>query len=90
MRTGANVDLRRAIGARTSLVADAGYDEFGFEGPFGRDDKRWTFGIGLEHSLLPRLTVGLTYRYEDRESDLELFNYASNVVLLTFTLAPPD
>ncbi|WOJ94270.1 outer membrane beta-barrel protein [Congregibacter variabilis] len=90
VRTGFNVGLSRALGARTALVATAMYDRFEFEGDSGREDERTEFGLGLEYDLLPRVTAGLSYQYEERESGLALFNYTSNAVVISFRFAPPS
>ena len=83
------VDLTRSTSARSRLVADASFETLEFEGGLGRDDDRWSAGVGFEYDLTSRLSTRVEYRYEDRDSNFALFNFEANVIMLSFTLSPP-
>ena len=64
------------------LVADLGLgqDELCH---VGFDHDGLDFSLGVDYNLLRWLDIGAEYRYEERDSDLDIFDYTANVFMLT-------
>ena len=48
-----------------------------------RTDKRNTFKLGIKHSLRTWLNLKLAYKYQDKSSNIALFNFESNAIELS-------
>jgi len=89
-RQGANGYVRRylrggidhAITPRTLLTAHALYGNDKFEGAVNREDDRWFARIGVVHSLRRWLYARAEYRYEERDSNISLYDYKTNIFLI--------
>ena len=68
---------------RTRLKLNLDYSNDDFEGGFDREDDGLDFSLGLDYNLLRWLDIGAEYRYEERDSDLDIFDYTANVFMLT-------
>ena len=73
----------RDITELTRLKVDVRYMNEDFDDFANRDDDRWETGLGLEYSLVHWLDVGVAYRYQDRDSNVDIFDFTSNVIMLT-------
>ena len=78
-------DLDHAITARTLLSAKVLYGNDTFEGPLDRDDDRWYARLGVTHSLRRWLDVTAEYRYEERDSNIDIYDYDTNIFLIGAT-----
>ncbi|MFV0278426.1 MAG: outer membrane beta-barrel protein [Parahaliea sp.] len=85
VETGINIGVERAVTPRTRVAASTRYTQNEFNSFISRSDDEWRFEISVERSLLHWLDVGLIYRYEERQSNLELFDYSANVILGTIS-----
>ncbi len=75
-------DLDHAVTARTLLFAKVLYGNDTFEGPFDRDDDRWYAHLGITHSLRRWLDITTEYRYEERDSNIDIYDYDTNIFLV--------
>lgn len=76
-------DIRHAITPRTTLVGGLGYGRDEFEDALDREDTRWDARGGVKHSLLRWLEIGAEYRYMERDSTVDVFDFKSNIVMIT-------
>ena len=74
--------IDHAITARTLVSAHALYGNDTFEGPLDRKDDRWYLRLGVTHSLRRWLDIKVEYRYEERDSNLDLYDYDTNIFLI--------
>ena len=81
--TSAHIGMVRDITPRTRLKTDLRYVNEDFDEKPKREDTRWEYGLGIEYSLLHWLDIGAAYRFEDRDSDRDIFDFSSNVFLVT-------
>ena len=54
-----------------------------FDGTRNRDDDRKYFSLGVKYNLLRWLDIGAEYQFEERDSNLNAFDFTSNVFMLT-------
>ena len=80
--TTVHTDITHDITARTHLKMKLQYSNDDFKGVFDREDDGWDFSTGAEYNLLRWLDVGVEYRYEERDSSLDIFDYTANVFML--------
>jgi hypothetical protein len=73
----------RDITELTRLKVDVRYTNEDFDDFLNRDDDRWDTSLGLEYSLVDWLDVGLAYRSQDRDSNVDIFDFTSNIIVLT-------
>lgn len=69
----------------TRLVSGYTQDNDDIISSNNRKDIRKDFNFGLSYSLLSWVDVALNYRYLKRDSDIQLYEYKSNMVDLSFT-----
>ena len=50
-----------------------------------RDEHQWTLGASLSRALSAYLSVSLSWRYDNNDSSVEVFDYDRHVVGLKFT-----
>lgn len=77
------ITVVREITELTRLKANVRYTNEDFEDFANRDDDRWDAGVGLEYSLVHWLDVGLAYGFQDRDSNVDIFDFTSNMIMLT-------
>ncbi len=77
------INVRHAISPRSALVGGLGYGKADFDNVLDRQDNHWRALAGVKHSLLRWLEIGAEYRYEERDSTLELFDFKSNIFMIT-------
>ncbi|WP_279246135.1 outer membrane beta-barrel protein [Candidatus Litorirhabdus singularis] len=80
----------RDITDLTRFKVDFKFTNDEFENFANRKDKRWDAGVGLEYSLLNWLDVGVAYRVQNRESNVDIFDFRSNAIMLTATTRFPQ
>ena len=80
LRTSYGVSLSHSLTELLKIKADAGYgtDELVFSS--ARKDDRLAGQVALEYDVLRNLTVGLRYKYEERDSTDLLADYKANVI----------
>lgn len=79
------VDAEHEITARTKLKAKYTYDSDDIVTTRNRTDKRHNIVLGVEHSLLTWLNISLDYQFNERSSDLEIYEYKANIIGLSLT-----
>ena len=78
------VGLAHGITRRTLLNARIRYGNDDFEDSLDdREDDRWQLGLGVQYSLLRWLDVGAGYRFDERDSNVDIFDFKSNIFMLT-------
>ncbi|HEB96954.1 MAG TPA: hypothetical protein ENI96_11060 [Sedimenticola thiotaurini] len=77
--------IDHGITPRTLISAKVQYGTDTFEGPFDRKDNRWYLRLGVSHSLRRWLDVGAEYRFEQRDSSLDIYDFDANVFLVSAT-----
>ncbi len=77
--------LEYGITPRTLLITKVQYDNDDFENSLdrNREDDRWDLRLGMKYSLRRWLDLGAEYRFEDRDSTEDRFDFSSNVFMLT-------
>lgn len=80
-----SVDAKHEITPRTKLKAAYTYDNDDIVTVRNRTDKRHNLVLGLEHSLLTWLSIGLDYQFIERSSDLKIYEYKANIIGLSLT-----
>ena len=75
--------LEYGITPRTLLITKVRYDNDDFEDRLDREDDSWDLRLGMKYSLLRRLDLGAEYRFEDRDSTQDIFDFRSNIFMLT-------
>ena len=86
--TSYSIDLSHDIFVRTALTAKYIVDNDDIVSSINfsdRTDKRNKIQFGIKHNLRKWLDVSLNYKYQEKSSNLDIFNYDSNAVELTFT-----
>mgnify|MGYP003670806018 CR=1 FL=1 len=74
----------------TRLKLDLRFTNDEFEDFANRNDNRWDAGVGLEYGLLNWLDVGVSYRFQNRESSVDIFDFRGNTVMLTASTRFPQ
>ncbi len=74
--------IDHGITARTVLSVKALYGNDTFDGPLDREDDRWYLRLGVTHSLRRWLDVTAEYRYEERDSNIDLYDYDTSIFLV--------
>lgn len=80
-----SVDAEHEITPRTKLKAAYAYDNDDIVTVRNRTDKRHNIVLGVEHSLLTWLSIGLDYQFIERSSDFEIYEYQANIIGLSLT-----
>ncbi|WP_143314076.1 outer membrane beta-barrel protein [Colwellia sp. UCD-KL20] len=86
LSTSYSVDVSHEITARTSLTGQyvIDNDDIVFSsGSADRTDKRNTIKVGIKHSLRKWLNINLAYKYQDKSSTSEIYNFESNTISLS-------
>lgn len=80
LRTTYGVSLNHELTELVKIKANTGYgtDELVFS--TARKDDRLAAAIAVEYSILRNLTLGLSYKYEERKSNNLLANYKANTI----------
>ncbi|WP_197411256.1 outer membrane beta-barrel protein [Colwellia sp. TT2012] len=73
------------ITPRTKLKASYTVDSDDIVSIRSRTDKRHKLVLGVEHSLLTWLNIGIDYQFIERNSDLEIYNYKTTSIGLSLT-----
>lgn len=88
--TGVNLTGVRELTERMDLTLTLGYEHDGFSTPAGatantppRSDTIKNAAIGLNYRAVKWLGVGLQYVFEDRNSNVNVFNYQANTVMVS-------
>lgn len=82
-----SVSIIHKLLARTSLNAKLAIDDDDIvfsASNSNRNDKRNVVELGIKHSLKKWLNVELQYKYQEKSSNIELFNFDANNISLTF------
>lgn len=87
LSTSYSVDVSHYIRPRTAITARIGIDNDEIATSSNRTDKRNSIQIGINHSLREWLNIKLAYKYQEKTSDIELFNFESNIVQLSLETA---
>jgi len=90
---GDGVDTNRSVlswdhnwDGRSSTVLSVSYGEEDYTAS-PREDERYGVEASYHYAMRRWLDLGLGYRYEDRESDLDTFNYERNEFFVEATLS---
>jgi hypothetical protein len=79
------VDAKHEITARTTLKAAYTFDTDDIVTSSNRTDKHHKVVLGVDHSLLTWLNISLDYKFIERRSDLDFYNFKANVIALSLT-----
>lgn len=82
-KTGIDAGLEHSITQRLMLSSSIRLSEEDFDGAFSRKDDRRYFALGVKYSLQPRFDIGIEYQFEERDSNRNLFDFTSNIIMLT-------
>jgi hypothetical protein len=82
-----DISWRHEWRQRFATFLDAGLGDEEFI-PGGRDDDVLYYGAGFSYQARHWLHIGLSYRHQDRDSSLPVFDYDRNEFLLSFEIAP--
>lgn len=76
--------LSHKITPRIRLIANGRYARDEYDDSFTKDrnDDRWDLRAGVEYSLLRWLDLGAEYRYEERDSNFDIYDYSANVFMI--------
>jgi len=77
------IKAEHELSARTAINAAYTFDNDNIISSQNRNDKRHTFVLGVEHSLLKWLSLSVDYEFTQRNSDFELYNYRANIIGVT-------
>lgn len=80
-----SINAEHEITPRTIFKGQYTYDNDDIVTSQNRTDKRHNISLGLDHSLLTWLNIGLDYKYIERNSDFEIYNYKANVIGLSIS-----
>lgn len=84
LSTAYSVNISHNLTARTTANLAMSMNNDDIVSATNRTDKRHTLGVGLKHSLRDWLNVKLSYKYQEKDSNIELFTYESNIIQLSF------
>jgi uncharacterized protein (PEP-CTERM system associated) len=74
--------LEHNITPRTQLLIKARYGNDQFDDAFNREDDRLDLQLSVKYSLLRWLYIGAEYQYEERNSNLNAYDFNANVYTL--------
>ncbi|OUR61416.1 hypothetical protein A9Q74_09635 [Colwellia sp. 39_35_sub15_T18] len=80
-----SVNAEHEITPRTTLKAAYTYGSDDIVTIRSRTDKRHNLVLGIDHSLLTWLNISLDYQFNDRSSDLAIYEYQANIISLSLT-----
>jgi hypothetical protein len=83
VKNSVQVDIRHAITPRTALIGGLRYGREEFDDVLEREDNRWDARGGVSYSLLGWLEIGAEYRYRERNSTVNIFDFSSNIFMIT-------
>jgi len=83
LSTSYSVDISHYIRPHTAITARVDIENDEIATSSNRTDKRNSIQIGINHSLREWLNIKLAYKYQEKTSDIELFNFESNIVQLS-------
>lgn len=78
-RTEVGFGLTQEMGRRMTLSADAAYILRDYDRT-SREDDEWEVGLDLRYALMEWLAAGMRYEYDDRQSDVDEYEYTNNRV----------
>ena len=89
---GASAKYTQKFTEKLSATIDAGYEDAEYNSVSNffdrdRDDKTYAIEPGVQYLFREWLMFELSYKYETRDSTIKVFDYTSNTVLLSATLA---
>lgn len=89
--TGVNVSAVHALTERLDVTANLGYEQDRFSTPSGstssgRRDTLKNAAVGVRYRAVKWLGVALQYVFEQRDSNVDEFNYNANTVILSAQL----
>lgn len=87
LSTSYSLDVSHYIMARTAVTARFTIDNDEIVTGTSRTDKRNSIKVGVNHSLRKWLNVKLAYKYQEKTSNIELFNFESNTIELSLETA---
>lgn len=79
--TGFGVNLNQAVFTKGVLKAGAGYALNDYNNP--RDDKNYKALVGFDYYIKDWLMAGVGYRYWDRDSNNDVYDFADNRFMMT-------
>lgn len=81
MRSRFDTKLRHALSDKWSVHIGGAYEMLDFEGS-NREDDLYSAGIGTDYSITDRISLGLAYEYENRESDVNGLDFDNHIALI--------
>jgi hypothetical protein len=82
IKNSVRAEIRHAITPRTALIGGIKYGIDEFNNALDREDIRWDTKIGVKHDLLYWLEIGAEYRYRERNSTENVFDFRSNIFMV--------
>lgn len=86
-RTSFATALSHEFTERLSLEASVRYFKDNIDLNILRKDKRLTYSTGLKYSVTQTIDIGASYKYQNRDSNIALAEYESNIVSLSVNVA---
>jgi hypothetical protein len=83
VRQSIHVGVEHEITPLTLVYTEAQYGQDKFDFGEDREDDRWRLILGLEYSLLRWMDLGAEFRREARNSNLEIYDFSANLIMLT-------
>ncbi|MBL0709554.1 MAG: outer membrane beta-barrel protein [Colwellia sp.] len=83
--TSYSIDAEHEITARTKLKAAYTYDNDDIVTIRNRTDKLHNIKLGINHSLLTWLNISFDYRYIERTSDFNIYEFKTNIINFSLT-----
>jgi hypothetical protein len=80
-----SVDVKHDITARTTLKATYTFDADDIVTSSNRTDKHHKLVLGIDYSLLTWLNIKLDYKFIERSSDIDIYNFKANIIALSLT-----
>jgi hypothetical protein len=83
VRQSIHVGAEHKITPLTLVYTEAQYGQDKFDSGEDREDDRWRLIIGVEYSLLRWMDLGAEIRREVRNSNLEIYDFSVNLIMLS-------
>ena len=85
VRNEVRLGVAHGFTTRTALIAGVRYSKDEFETTLGREDTRWAINVGVKHSMLRWLDVGVGIQALQRDSSDAQFDFQSNIIMFTIS-----
>jgi uncharacterized protein (PEP-CTERM system associated) len=79
------IDAKHDISPRTTFKAAYTFNADDIVTSSNRTDKHHKLVLGIDYSLLTWLNIKLDYKYIERSSDIDIYNFKANIIALSLT-----